>query len=131
MLLVGWPGVDEDAKAGEIKPLNGADAYAEDADAPDMPEADGGMLDRWLGVHRNSIEQEPYIIALALGYKAVIDKGDHSAWAAVIIYVLVACRYVHMFSYLLSLQPYRTLSFVTALWGSGFMAVLMLLDYTF
>jgi len=80
------------------------------------------ILDAWLGIHRNSVEQEVFVLAAAVAYGAVMAAP--SSPAAPLLYAFLAFRLAHMVSYALRAQPWRTISFLGAVGSSvGFGAV--------
>ena len=104
------------------------------------------FLGRCLGVHRNAIEQEPFILATAIAAKCLgagsraadsrsplsrhftrrsADAGDSTM--AVLLNVITACRVLYSLSYLASLQPFRTIFFATALFAGLALAILLCL----
>ena len=101
------------------------------------------FLGRCLGVHRNAIEQEPFILATAIAAKCLgAAAGSRSplSWhftrrsadatsdtMAVLLNVITACRVLYSLSYLASLQPFRTIFFATALFAGLGLAILLCL----
>ena len=121
---------------------------ASDAAAAAPNDANVEFLGRCLGVHRNAIEQEPFILATAIAAKCLgahrlprrrlprsplswhftrrsADAGDSTM--AVLLNVITACRVLYSLSYLASLQPFRTIFFATALFAGLGLAILLCL----
>mmetsp|Transcript_102119 Transcript_102119/g.218667 ORF Transcript_102119/g.218667 Transcript_102119/m.218667 type:complete len:174 (+) Transcript_102119:98-619(+) len=81
--------------------------------------AEDEALTTWLNVHRNSAEQEPYMLAVAFAYPLVIAVP--SALAVNLLYTYLCMRIAYMLAYALRLQPWRSL-----LWFTGFLCILTL-----
>jgi len=103
-----------------VFPLGHSQAPPSDAAKAQVEDSD---LAAWLGVHRNSTEQEFFVLAAAVAYTMVVAAAP-SAAAVSLLFAFLALRLCHMASYALRLQPWRTLSFLAAVGASvGFGAV--------
>jgi len=87
---------------------------------------DSMTMDAWLNSHRNSAEQEPFFLAAALAYGLVAPAP--SSLAVQLVHVFLACRILHTVAYVLRLQPWRTVSFLTALFAMAMLCGMELID---
>jgi len=95
---------------------SGAPADVADAEKGQQVAGEDAGLAAWLGIHRNSIEQESFVLMAALASEAVVAAPP--AKAALLLYAFLAFRFSHMVSYALRAQPWRTLSFLAAVGSS-------------
>lgn len=129
MLRVMWfvPESQAAPAAGGAAPL-GDGLLAEQAQAGPANDADAATdsLERWLAVHRNSAEQEPYFMCTALAVLILMpaaNGANDGKIAANVVYFATACRVLHAISYIGKLQPWRTIFFIGGVGGTGILAV--------
>jgi len=79
-------------------------------------------------LHRNAMEQEPFFVAVAIVFGLVYPS--ECAFSTIIVYVFTACRWIHWFSYLCHLQPFRSFSFVFGLVCTLIMSINTILAIT-
>ena len=85
---------------------------------------------------RNSLENEPLFMLVLLTYflahmTSLSDLASQDAWvqsASIYAWTFVAARYVHGLSFVLRLQPWRTLSYTAGLLATVGLAVQVVLD---
>ena len=63
-------------------------------------------------LHANAVEQEGFFLAVAISYQCIVKDSPKSFWPALLLYIFLGARVVHMFAYLMKLQPFRTLAFL-------------------
>eukprot|EP01043_Picozoa_sp_COSAG02_P031696 COSAG02_NODE_2081_length_9898_cov_45.797539_6_plen_193_part_00 len=112
---------------------------AADPEAPAAAEQEGvpgaafeaaatDSIERWVSVHRNSVEQETFFIGVALALHVVSLADPPGDFASIVLYAGTACRVLHAVAYVCKMQPYRTIFFVVTLSCSAILAVLLLLS---
>jgi uncharacterized MAPEG superfamily protein len=81
----------------------------------------------WLGAHRNAVEQEPWTMAVVLGFliATIVTRAATPRYAPWIVYSFLAFRFFHMLCYVCGWQPKRTLTFVGGLVCSLVLSVLL------
>ena len=104
---------------------------------PAEPDA-GSTLGRLLRAHANSTEQEPWTIALALAYRIqtahvtdenkIVDRPGMSRLGTIVLYVFTVARWLHLITYTLRIQPFRSIFFLTGLVCSVILAILVFID---
>jgi uncharacterized MAPEG superfamily protein len=85
-------------------------------------------IERWVSVHRNSVEQETFFIGVALALHVVSLADPPGDFASIVLYAGTACRVLHAVAYVCKMQPYRTIFFIVTLNCSAILAVLLLLS---
>jgi uncharacterized MAPEG superfamily protein len=85
-------------------------------------------IERWVSVHRNSVEQETFFIGVALAVHVVSLADPPGDFASIVLYVGTACRVLHAVAYVCKMQPYRTIFFIVTLNCSAVLAFLLLLS---
>mmetsp|Transcript_44051 Transcript_44051/g.140332 ORF Transcript_44051/g.140332 Transcript_44051/m.140332 type:complete len:185 (-) Transcript_44051:150-704(-) len=83
-------------------------------------------LDKWLNIHRNATEQEPWFMGIAVVYGLVASSPDPCA--APVLYIFAAFRWLHMVCFALHLQPFRTFMFAPGLVCNIILSVLTLIE---
>jgi uncharacterized MAPEG superfamily protein len=100
--------------------------------APSPTDGMKELLKSTLETHRNSTEQEPWFMAMAitlLVYATTTGSMDTMKYTipVYIIYAFFGGRVMHMLTFLLGLQPWRTIFFSVALFASlGFSVILLM-----
>lgn len=85
---------------------------------------------------RNSLENEPVFIFVLFAYllahmTSMADLGSHDEWvgsAAIYAWTFLGARYVHALSFVMRLQPLRTLAYSVGLLATIGLGVQVVLD---
>jgi len=83
------------------------------------------VITRLSRVLQNDVENVPHFMALSVAYSLILGREPSASAlseARTVFGIFVACRYLHTTFYLLSVQPYRTLSFAGGALSSFFLA---------
>jgi uncharacterized MAPEG superfamily protein len=83
-------------------------------------------LDRLRATDTNNVDNEPLFLIAALTW-GFVNSGNPGSYATTLLYVCVACRYIHNFCLLAKPRIIRSLIFLPPLFATLFMASSVLL----